>query len=58
MNDIEKQFLDELTTLLDKYGAVIHINEYITGYPEIEIMGYKDGDAINIVRKWIDWRDE
>jgi len=57
MNDIEKQFLDELTTLLDKYGAVIHINEYITGYPEIEILGYKDGEAINIVRKWIDWRD-
>ena len=57
MNDTEKEFLDELNTLLDKYSAVIHIDEYITGYPEIEIMGYKDGEAIKIVRKWFDWRE-
>ena len=54
MNDIEKQFLDELTTLLDKYAAEIHIKEYINGYPEIEIMGYKDGDTIKIIRKYFD----
>lgn len=55
MNDTEKQFLEELTTLLDKYSAIIRINEHITGYPEIEILGYKDGEAIKIVRKWFDW---
>lgn len=54
MKDIEKQFLDELTTLLDKYTAFIHIKEYINDYPEIEIMGYKDGETIMIVRKYFD----
>ena len=58
MNDIEKQFLDELDTLLDKYSAVICINEYITGYPEIEVMGYKDGEDIHIIRRWFDGEKE
>lgn len=68
MNNIEKQFLDELNTLLDNYSAVIQIelntlldsysaviqnNEYIS-YPEIEIIGYKDGETINIVQKYYD----
>lgn len=54
MNNIEKQFIEELNTLLKKYDAEINIDEYVTGYPEIVIYGFKDGKEIKIVRKWFD----
>ena len=54
MNDTEKQFLDELNSLLKKYKADISIDEYINGYPEISIYGYNDGKEIKITRKFFD----
>jgi hypothetical protein len=54
MNDTEKQFLEELTTLLKKYNADISIEEHINGYPEISIYGNKDGEYFIITRKYFD----
>lgn len=53
MNDIEKQFLKELNTLLKKYNAEIHIDEYVFGYPEINIYGKE----MNIIRKYFDGKE-
>jgi len=59
MNDIEKQFLEELHTLLKKYNADISVDESTTGYPEIAIYGYngigESFESFNITRKWIHW---
>ena len=58
MNDIEKQFLEELNTLLKKYNADISVGESITGYPEIDIYGFKGTgesfESFNISRKYFD----
>ena len=56
MNDTEKQFLEELHTLLKKYNADISVDESNTGYPEIAIYGYnrESFESFNITRKWID----
>ena len=58
MNDTEKQFFEELHTLLKKYNADISVDESNTGYPEIAIYGYESAfgsfESFNITRKWID----
>lgn len=55
MNDTEKQFFEELNTLLKKYNADISVNESIAGCPEIAIYGYnrESFESFNITRKWI-----
>ena len=56
MNDTEKQFLEELHTLLKKYNADISVDVSNTGYPEIDIYGYnrESFESFNITRQWID----
>lgn len=55
MNDIEKQFLEELNTLLKKYNADISVDE---DYAEIDICGFKgigeSFESFNISRKYFD----
>lgn len=56
MNDTEKQFFEELHTLLKKYNADISVDESNPGYPEIAIYGYnrESFESFNITRRWID----
>ena len=57
MNDTEKQFIEELHTLLKKYNADISVDESNIGYPEIAIYGYnrESFESFNFTRKWIHW---